>query len=246
MPHSHAPRQTLIGTARPDSPQPEQQEHEHEGPRFRREDEGRARTRRCACADAEQPELEEDGREPTAPGTAPGGGTRPGVWAAACCRRRCRRRAGYLIGSDVLRLLHGHMDECLTVPSGEHGEEQRRSVHYEVGAVSVHARSLWRLETLRVATLSYGNSSLHVDAAFQQTLWSVAPISSGSEAAQGYLIGSDVLRLLHGHMDECLTVPSGVHGEEQRRSVHYEVGAVSVHARSLWRLETLRVANLCP
>lgn len=35
---------------------------------------------------------------------------------------------GYLIGGDVLRLLHGHMDECLTVPSGEHGEEQRRSV----------------------------------------------------------------------------------------------------------------------
>ncbi|KAL8185844.1 UNVERIFIED_CONTAM: Ryanodine receptor 2 [Gekko kuhli] len=64
--------------------------------------------------------------------------------------------------------------------------------------------------------LSYGNDSLRVDAAFQQTLWSVAPISSGSEVAQGYLIGGDVLRLLHGHMDECLTVPSGEHGEEQR------------------------------
>lgn len=34
--------------------------------------------------------------------------------------------AGFLIGGDVLRLLHGHMDECLTVPSGEHGDEQRR------------------------------------------------------------------------------------------------------------------------
>uniref|UniRef100_A0A452GAX0 Ryanodine receptor 2 n=1 Tax=Capra hircus TaxID=9925 RepID=A0A452GAX0_CAPHI len=94
----------------------------------------------------------------------------------------------------------------------------------------------------RYLHLSYGNGSLHVDAAFQQTLWSVAPISSGSEAAQGYLIGGDVLRLLHGHLDECLTVPSGEHGEEQRRTVHYEGGAVSVHARSLWRLETLRVA----
>nr|XP_031543108.1 ryanodine receptor 2-like [Vicugna pacos] len=92
--------------------------------------------------------------------------------------------------------------------------------------------------------LSYGSSSLHMDATFQQTLWSVAPISSGSKAAQGYLISSDVLRLLHGHMDECLTVPSGEHGEEQRRTVHYEVGAVSVHARSLWRMETLRVAKL--
>ncbi|KAJ7416519.1 hypothetical protein BTVI_35536 [Pitangus sulphuratus] len=95
----------------------------------------------------------------------------------------------------------------------------------------------------RYLHLSYGNGSLHVDAAFQQTLWSVAPISSGSEVAQGYLIGGDVLRLLHGHMDECLTVPSGEHGEEQRRTVHYEGGAVSIHARSLWRLETLRVAS---
>lgn len=34
--------------------------------------------------------------------------------------------AGFLIGGDVLRLLHGHMDECLMVPSGEQGEEQRR------------------------------------------------------------------------------------------------------------------------
>lgn len=128
--------------------------------------------------------------------------------------------------------------------------------------------------------LSYGNGSLHVDAAFQQTLWSVAPICSGSEVGQGkpvcqslcfslcpsvyissylscfalllctclstlafpatvliyclsclvpvffcspapllagFLIGGDVLRLLHGHMDECLTVPSGEHGDEQRR-----------------------------
>uniref|UniRef100_A0ACB8GB02 Ryanodine receptor 2 n=1 Tax=Sphaerodactylus townsendi TaxID=933632 RepID=A0ACB8GB02_9SAUR len=74
----------------------------------------------------------------------------------------------------------------------------------------------------RYLHLSYGNDSLRVDAAFQQTLWSVAPISSGSEVAQGYLIGGDVLRLLHGHMDECLTVPSGEHGEEQRRLLKYE------------------------
>ncbi|KAG7282546.1 hypothetical protein CRUP_001121 [Coryphaenoides rupestris] len=94
----------------------------------------------------------------------------------------------------------------------------------------------------RYLHLSYGYGNLHVDAAFQQTLWSVVPTCSGSEVAQGYLIGGDVLRLLHGHMDECLTVPSGEHGEEQRRSVNYEGGAVSIHARSLWRLEMLRVA----
>lgn len=40
--------------------------------------------------------------------------------------------------------------------------------------------SLWNLQHL-----SYGNDSLHVDAAFQQTLWSVAPICSGSEVGQG-------------------------------------------------------------
>lgn len=33
---------------------------------------------------------------------------------------------GFLIGGDVLRLLYGHMDECLTVPSGQYGEEHRR------------------------------------------------------------------------------------------------------------------------
>lgn len=45
--------------------------------------------------------------------------------------------------------------------------------------------------------LSYGNSSLHVDAAFQQTLWSVAPICSGSEVAQGTSVyGPTILRLL--------------------------------------------------
>uniref|UniRef100_A0A8C5FWP2 Ryanodine receptor 2 n=1 Tax=Gadus morhua TaxID=8049 RepID=A0A8C5FWP2_GADMO len=93
----------------------------------------------------------------------------------------------------------------------------------------------------RYLHLSHGYEHLHVDAAFQQTLWSVVPICSGSEVAQGYLIGGDVLRLLHGHMDECLTVASGDHGEEQRRTVNYEGGAVSIHARSLWRLEMLRV-----
>ncbi|XP_077359216.1 ryanodine receptor 2 [Festucalex cinctus] len=93
----------------------------------------------------------------------------------------------------------------------------------------------------RYLHLSYGSQCQNVDAAFQQTLWSVTPICSGSEVAQGFLIGGDVLRLLHGHMDECLTVPSEDHGEEQKKTVHYEGGAVSSHARSLWRLETLRV-----
>ncbi|TWW81855.1 Ryanodine receptor 2 [Takifugu flavidus] len=69
----------------------------------------------------------------------------------------------------------------------------------------------------RYLHLSYGIGSFHVDAAFQQTFWSVVPICTRSEVAQGFLIGGDVLRLLYGHMDECLTVPSGQYGEEHRR-----------------------------
>ncbi|CAB1444212.1 unnamed protein product, partial [Pleuronectes platessa] len=80
------------------------------------------------------------------------------------------------------------------------------------------------------------SDSLIVDAAFQQTLWSVAPICSG-----GYLKGGDTLRLLHRHSDACLTVPSTGQGEELQRMMHYEVGSVSSQACSLWRLEILRV-----
>uniref|UniRef100_A0A8B9LR02 Ryanodine receptor 2b (cardiac) n=1 Tax=Astyanax mexicanus TaxID=7994 RepID=A0A8B9LR02_ASTMX len=80
-----------------------------------------------------------------------------------------------------------------------------------------------------------------VDAAFQQTLWSVAPVSSGTAEAQGHLRGGDTLRLLHGHTDECLTIPPAGRGEEQRRSVHFEGGSASSQARSLWRVEMLCV-----
>ncbi|KAK7820066.1 hypothetical protein U0070_022598 [Myodes glareolus] len=48
--------------------------------------------------------------------------------------------------------------------------------------------------------LSYGNSSWHVDAAFQQTLWSVAPISSGSEAAQGRTVKTQYLTWSGSHI----------------------------------------------
>ncbi|KAB5561969.1 hypothetical protein PHYPO_G00012580 [Pangasianodon hypophthalmus] len=81
-----------------------------------------------------------------------------------------------------------------------------------------------------------------VDAAFQQTLWSVAPISSRSTQAQGHLRGGDCLRLLHGHTDECLTVSPAGHAEDERKSVHFEAGCVSSQARSLWRIEMLRVS----
>ncbi|KAM4729154.1 ryanodine receptor 2-like [Anableps anableps] len=86
------------------------------------------------------------------------------------------------------------------------------------------------------------NDSLIVSASFQQTLWSVAPICSGGAIAQGYLKGGETLRLLHSHSDACLTITSSEQGEELQRVMHYEIGSVSGHARSLWRLEILRVA----
>uniref|UniRef100_A0A673CUD6 Ryanodine receptor 2b (cardiac) n=1 Tax=Sphaeramia orbicularis TaxID=375764 RepID=A0A673CUD6_9TELE len=85
------------------------------------------------------------------------------------------------------------------------------------------------------------SDSLVVNAAFQQTLWCVAPICSGGGVAQGYLNGGDTLRLLHSHSDACLTIPSTVQGEDLQRIMHYEIGSVCSHARSLWRLEILRV-----
>ncbi|TRZ10478.1 hypothetical protein HGM15179_016619, partial [Zosterops borbonicus] len=86
----------------------------------------------------------------------------------------------------------------------------------------------------RYLHLSTASGELQVDASFMQTLWNMNPICSGSE--EGYVTGGHVLRLFHGHMDECLTptAPDSV--------VNYEGGAVCAHARSLWRLEPLRIS----
>ncbi|XP_076833707.1 ryanodine receptor 2 isoform X2 [Brachyhypopomus gauderio] len=81
-----------------------------------------------------------------------------------------------------------------------------------------------------------------VDAAFRHTRWRVALVCSGAAQAQGHLRGGDTLRLLHGHADECLTTTPAGHREEEHRSVHFEGGSVSSQARSLWRIEMLRVS----
>uniref|UniRef100_A0A8C5T3P3 Ryanodine receptor 1 n=1 Tax=Laticauda laticaudata TaxID=8630 RepID=A0A8C5T3P3_LATLA len=73
-----------------------------------------------------------------------------------------------------------------------------------------------------------------------QTLWNMNPISSGCE--EGYVTGGHVMRLFHGHMDECLTISTTDQNEEQRRMVNYEGGPVCSQARSLWRLEPLRIS----
>uniref|UniRef100_A0A674D9Z6 Ryanodine receptor 1 n=1 Tax=Salmo trutta TaxID=8032 RepID=A0A674D9Z6_SALTR len=93
----------------------------------------------------------------------------------------------------------------------------------------------------RYLHLSYASGDLMVDASFMQTLWTMNPVMSGCELAEGFLTGGYVLRLFHGHMDECLAIPAAEQGDNQRRIAHYEGGAVCSHARSLWRLEPLRI-----
>ncbi|KAJ3591316.1 hypothetical protein NHX12_009262, partial [Muraenolepis orangiensis] len=93
----------------------------------------------------------------------------------------------------------------------------------------------------RYLHLSCASGDLMVDASFMQTLWTMTPVMSGCELAEGFLTGGYVLRLFHGHMDECLAIPAADQGDDQRRVAHYEGGAVCSHARSLWRLEPLRI-----
>ncbi|KAJ8269879.1 hypothetical protein GJAV_G00107820 [Gymnothorax javanicus] len=92
----------------------------------------------------------------------------------------------------------------------------------------------------RYLHLSMSNGSIQVDASFMQTLWNVQPTCSGSNVAVGYLLGGHVMRLFHGH-DETLTIPGPDESEEKQRAVNYETGKGGGKARSLWRLEPLRI-----
>uniref|UniRef100_A0A8B9TU88 Ryanodine receptor 3 n=1 Tax=Anas platyrhynchos TaxID=8839 RepID=A0A8B9TU88_ANAPL len=89
----------------------------------------------------------------------------------------------------------------------------------------------------RYLHLSMSNGSIQVDASFMQTLWNVHPTCSGSR----YLLGGHVVRFFHGH-DECLTIPSTDQNDSQQKKVLYETGGAGVRARSLWRVEPLRIS----
>ncbi|XP_039525300.1 ryanodine receptor 3 isoform X4 [Pimephales promelas] len=93
----------------------------------------------------------------------------------------------------------------------------------------------------RYLHLSISNGNIHVDASFMQTLWNVHPTCSGSNVEEGYLLGGHVMRLFHGH-DEVLTIPGSDQTEEEQRLVNYETGKAGAKARSLWRLEPLRIS----
>ncbi|KAM3861482.1 ryanodine receptor 3 [Diretmus argenteus] len=93
----------------------------------------------------------------------------------------------------------------------------------------------------RYLHLSLSNSNITVDASFMQTLWNVQPTCSSSNVAIGFLVGGHVLRLCHGH-DESLTIPAADKSEEEQRLVNYEAGKGASMARSLWRIEPLRIS----
>ncbi|KAJ0060966.1 hypothetical protein NL108_003272, partial [Boleophthalmus pectinirostris] len=97
------------------------------------------------------------------------------------------------------------------------------------------------VSTERYLHLSASNGNFQVDASFMQTLWNVQPTCSSANMAVGYLIGGHVMRLCHGH-DESLTIPGADKSEEEQRIVNYEAGKGASRARSLWRLEPLRIS----
>nr|XP_019953023.1 PREDICTED: ryanodine receptor 3 [Paralichthys olivaceus] len=97
------------------------------------------------------------------------------------------------------------------------------------------------VSTERYLHLSISNGNIQVDASFMQTLWNIQPTCSSSNVAVGYLTGGHVMRLCHGH-DESLTIPGADKNEEEQRIVNYEAGKGASRARSLWRLEPLRIS----
>ncbi|XP_047184844.1 ryanodine receptor 3 isoform X2 [Scophthalmus maximus] len=97
------------------------------------------------------------------------------------------------------------------------------------------------VSTERYLHLSISNGNIQVDASFMQTLWNVQPTCSSGNMAVGFLVGGHVMRLCHGH-DESLTIPGADKSEEEQRIVNYEAGKGASRARSLWRLEPLRIS----
>ncbi|XP_074541845.1 ryanodine receptor 3 isoform X11 [Halichoeres trimaculatus] len=97
------------------------------------------------------------------------------------------------------------------------------------------------VSTERYLHLSISNGNTMVDASFMQTLWNIQPTCSSGSMAVGFLIGGHVMRLCHGH-DESLTIPGADKSEEEQRIVNYEAGKGASRARSLWRLEPLRIS----
>uniref|UniRef100_A0A8D2LE34 Ryanodine receptor 1 n=1 Tax=Varanus komodoensis TaxID=61221 RepID=A0A8D2LE34_VARKO len=139
------------------------------------------------------------------------------------------------VGSEFLLLRTCPREACwwtIHPASKQRSEGEKVRVGDDLILVSVSSE--------RYLHLSTASGELQADASFMQTLWNMNPICSGCE--EGYVTGGHVMRLFHGHMDECLTISTTDQNEEQRKVVNYEGGAVCSQARSLWRLEPLRIS----
>ncbi|CAF2039726.1 unnamed protein product, partial [Rotaria magnacalcarata] len=83
-----------------------------------------------------------------------------------------------------------------------------------------------------------------VNASFRQQVWSLVPISSGVARVKnpGFVIGGDVIRLMHGNMDHCITTPPpDSQVIDDPGSLFIKSGAACHQARSLWRIECFKI-----
>ncbi|PAA86181.1 hypothetical protein BOX15_Mlig033273g1 [Macrostomum lignano] len=79
-------------------------------------------------------------------------------------------------------------------------------------------------------------------ASFRQTLWTIIPVSSGAIRQKNLscVFGGDVLRFTHG--DECLTIcQEESEAPTDLPKVMYETGDAKSQARSLWRVEHVKI-----
>jgi len=83
-----------------------------------------------------------------------------------------------------------------------------------------------------------------VNASFRQQVWSLVPISSGVARVKnpGFVLGGDVIRLMHGNMDHCITTPPpDSQVPDDAGSLFIKSGAAIHQARSLWRIECFKI-----
>ncbi|UJR36545.1 hypothetical protein I4U23_029265 [Adineta vaga] len=83
-----------------------------------------------------------------------------------------------------------------------------------------------------------------VNASFRQQVWSLVPISSGVARVKnpGFVLGGDVIRIMHGNMDHCITTPPpDSQVIDDSGSLFIKSGASCQQARSLWRIECFKI-----
>uniref|UniRef100_A0A8C9X603 Ryanodine receptor 3 n=1 Tax=Sander lucioperca TaxID=283035 RepID=A0A8C9X603_SANLU len=90
------------------------------------------------------------------------------------------------------------------------------------------------VSTERYLHLSFSNGNINVDASFMQTLWNVQPTCSSGNVAVGKFMAPATI--------EATTITTSPLVSFCLRIVNYEAGKGASRARSLWRLEPLRIS----